>query len=68
MNKQPINDPWHAHNTCAHIPNARLQAALDESDEIIRQIKAGERVPFDSVEEFLADLYSEDADDDDDEV
>jgi uncharacterized protein YcbX len=28
----PENDPWHAHNTSSHIPNAELRKVLEESE------------------------------------
>ena len=53
-------DPWHAHNTCDHIPNAETLAAFAETEEIIRKIKAGEYVPrYNSYEEMVAEIYAE---------
>jgi len=42
--------------------NDETKAAFEETEEIIRQIKAGERQPM-TLEEFFADLYAEDDDD-----
>ena len=42
--------------------NDETKAAIEETEEIIRQIKTGERQAM-TLEEFFADLYSEDNDD-----
>jgi len=45
---------WSAHNNCDHIPNAETIEAMEETEEIIRQIKAGIRKPM-TLEEFFAE-------------
>ena len=54
---------WSAHDNCEHIPNAETIAAFEEAEQIIRDIKAGVRKPFNSVAELMADLMSDDEDD-----
>lgn len=47
--------------------NDETKEAFEECEEIIRQIEAGERVPrFNSVSELMADLMSEDENDESD--
>ena len=42
MDKKEIDwTDWSAHDNCAHIPNAETIAAIEETEEIIRKIKAG---------------------------
>ena len=55
---------WSAHDNCDHVPNAESIATMQECEEIIRQIEAGERTPkFNSVAELMADLMAEDDED-----
>ena len=67
MPKLQTTDPWHAHNTCEHIPNKETLEAFAETEEIIRQIRAGDRTGCMTLEEFLAEMHSwleEDSEDD----
>ncbi|MCL1987140.1 MAG: hypothetical protein FWG64_04120 [Firmicutes bacterium] len=51
---------WSAHNNCQHIPNAETIAAMEETEEILRKIRAGEHTPrYDSFEEMLAEVDAE---------
>ena len=52
---------WSAHDNCAHIPNAETIAAMEETEEIIRQIRAGEYagLTYSSFAELLAELDAE---------
>ncbi|MCL1995782.1 MAG: hypothetical protein FWG63_06215 [Defluviitaleaceae bacterium] len=60
MEKTLTLDPWHAHNTCEHIPNAETLAAFAETEEIINKIRTGEYVPtYSSFEEMVIEIYSE---------
>ena len=58
---------WSAHYNCAHVPNAETIAAMEETEEIIRQIKAGER-QLKTLEDFLAEMHSWLEEDDDEAV
>jgi len=51
-------DYWHS-----HIPNAETLEAMDETEQILSDIRAGKRKPFSSIEELIADLNSDDEDD-----
>jgi len=62
MPKLQTTDPWHAHNTCEHIPNKETLEAFAETEEIIKQIRAGDLTGCMTLEEFFADLYSDDED------
>lgn len=44
---------WHSYT-----PNAKTIAALEEADEIIKQIENGDRSGCMSVEDFLAEMHS----------
>ena len=57
---------WSAHDNCEHIPNAETIAAFEETEEIVKRIRSGDYSGCMTYEEFLADLYSDD--DDEDEV
>ena len=50
---------WHSYT-----PNAKTIEALEEAEEIIKKIESGDRTGCMSLNEFLADLYSDDEDDD----
>ena len=51
---------WSAHDNCDHIPNAETIAAMEETEEMIRKIKAGEHVPrYNSFAEILAEVEAE---------
>ena len=59
MKNQNI-DPWHAHNTSEHIPNAETLEAFAETEEIIRKIRAGEYVKtYSSFQEILDEIDDE---------
>ena len=58
---------WSAHDNCTHIPNAETIAAMEETEEIIRQIKAGTRKPM-TLEEFFAEKRRWLEEDDEDEA
>ncbi|MCL2016943.1 MAG: hypothetical protein FWG68_11925 [Defluviitaleaceae bacterium] len=55
------NWDWSAHNNCQHIPNAETIAAMEETEEILRKIRAGEYSgpSYDSFEEMLAEIDAE---------
>jgi len=56
-----IGDDAMYHDNRPHIPNAETLAALKESDEFFRQLKAGEVQPrFNNLAEFFISLFSED--------
>ena len=66
MPKLQTTDLRHTHNTCEHIPNKETLEAFAETEEIIRKIRAGEYVKtFATVEELMADLMSDDEDEED---
>ena len=53
-------DIWKIHDNCSHEPNELSLEALEEAEEIINQIESGERIPFNSIDELMADLLGED--------
>lgn len=60
MLKQQVTDPWHAHNTCEHIPNKETLEAFAETEEIIKKIRAGEYVKtYSNFKEILAEIDEE---------
>ena len=48
---------WSVHDNCEHIPNAETIAAMEETEEIIKRIKAGDRTGCMTLEEFLAEQH-----------
>ena len=51
---------WTAHNSCDHIPNAETIAAMNEGEEHLRLLKAGDARPrFNNLAEFFVSLLSE---------
>ena len=50
---------WSAHENCEHIPNAETIAAFEEAEQIIRDIKAGVRKPYNNFAEILAEIETE---------
>ena len=56
-----IGDDIMVHDNRPHIPNAETLAAMTETDEFFRRIKAGEIQPrFNNLAEFFISLFSED--------
>ena len=56
---------WSAHYNCEHVPNAETIAAFEETEEIIRRIRAGEYVRTyanhaELVAEILLEMQNED--------
>ena len=46
---------WSAHDNCAHIPNAETIAVMEEMEEMVRKIRAGDRSGCMTFEEYIAE-------------